>query len=200
MTSPRRVPEIGEEVVSLTPAKEERRLRDRATLSVVLLSSGSVSELERALGVLLPTVRRFGAEVVVARASAHATTSLSHEHPDVRIVHAPLGSTRTELCDAAMAVANGDIVALREDVAVRDADWLHSFRASLKVTAPANDAEHEWMSLFDDVEMVDPRAETKSKSQSARLLAPEIAPDGRASRPLRASDRPSGERIIAKEL
>jgi hypothetical protein len=172
MTSPRRASEIDEDV-SPPPAKEERRVRDRATLSVVLLSSGSVSELERAIGVLLPTVRRFGAEVVVARASAHATTSLLHEHPEVHVVHAPLGSTRTELCDAAMAVANGDIVALREDVAVRDAEWLYSFGASLKVTAPVNDLSEEWTSIFDD-EVLDPRTESKSRSQAARLLAPEI--------------------------
>jgi hypothetical protein len=197
MTSPRRVSDIGEEHVSLPPAKEERRLRDRATLSVVLLSSGSVGELERAIGVLLPTVRRFGAEVVVARASAHATTSLMHEHPEVRIVHAPLGSTRTELCDAAMTIANGDIVALREDVAVRDAEWLHSFRASLKVAVQASDTPEEWPSIFADGEV----AESKSKSAAARLLAPEIAPDGaRSSRPLRPSDRATGERVIAKEL
>jgi hypothetical protein len=196
MTSPRRVSDIGEEDASPTPVKEERRLRDRATLSVVLLSSGSVGELERAIGVLLPTVRRFGAEVVVARASAHATTSLMHEHPEVRIVHAPLGSTRTELCDAAMTIANGDILALREDVAVRDAEWLHSFRASLKVAAPANDPSGEWASIFGDAEV-----ESKSKSPAARLLAPEIAPDiGRSSRPLRPSDRATGERVIAKEL
>jgi hypothetical protein len=200
LTSPRKATDIGEEDASPLPAREERRLRDRATLSVVLLSSGSANELERAINVLMPTVRRFGAEVVVARACATASTTLLHEHPEVRLVHLPLGSTRTELCDAAMTLVRGDIVALREDVAVRDDAWLHSFRASLRVPMPTAEVVDDWTSVFaDDANGTDIRA---AKPSSTRLLAPEIPPEpSRSTRPMRTSDRSTtGERIISKEL
>ena len=104
-----------------------------ASLSVVVLSQGSRSDLARAVDVMAPSILRFGAQLVVARAEdGMSSAALLQDHPKAAIVRAPVGASRAQLCDVAMAAATGDIVALRDDHAVRDGKWLDSFSGSVR--------------------------------------------------------------------
>lgn len=110
----------------------------RPRLSIVLISRGSESDLERALLAVTDPGYALGAQVVVVR-----------EHPDGQVpaqveqlvktyaasltVVAP-GSSRSAISDAAMHLVSGDIVAIREDVKLRDGDWLSAFHRSMGVT------------------------------------------------------------------
>ena len=53
------------------------------------------------------------------------------ERTGAEFVVAPTGCTRAEMCDLGMSRASGLIVAVRDDVAVGDAGWLHTYRALL---------------------------------------------------------------------
>lgn len=109
--------------------------RISATLSVVVLSTGSRSDLERAIQVITPSVRRYGAQLIVARADDGLPSApVLREHPKAAFVRVPKGASRSQLCDAGMAAATGDIVALRDDSAVSGADWLDSFSDTVQVS------------------------------------------------------------------
>lgn len=116
-----------------------------ATLSVVLLSLGSRADLDRAIDALTPGLRRYAAQLVIARADdGQATLSGLNDQPACTIVRAPVGSGRTELCDLGMAAATGDIVALREDSSVRDWSWMESFSTSVRPIAPSETLVADW--------------------------------------------------------
>lgn len=105
--------------------------KDSASLSVVLLSLGSRTELERAVSVLSPSIRRFGAQLVVARAEDGAAPPSARENLTFSYVQAPQGASRADLCELGMAAATGDIVALRDDASVRDSEWMEAFSATV---------------------------------------------------------------------
>jgi len=108
------------------------RERAKPLLSVVLLSTGSRGDLERAIGVLAPVIRAVRGQVVVVR--EELLPALLQSHVDagyVTYLRVPRGTERDGMAEAAMSVVKGDIVAIREDLSVRDAEWLAPYRQAL---------------------------------------------------------------------
>lgn len=103
-------------------------------------------DLERAIDVMTPSIRRYNAQLVVAQTEDGTTSAtILRDHPKASIVRAPKGASRAQLCDVGMAAATGDIVALRDDSAVRDAGWLDSFSHSLmRVEVPQEIAVRDY--------------------------------------------------------
>lgn len=167
--------------------------REGASLSVVLLSLGNRNDLERAVSVLTPSLQRFGAQLVVAREDDEVPmTALSRENLAVSFVRAPKGSNRAQLCDLGMSVATGDIVALRDDVAVSDSEWMECFSSSVRISAtdPAKSARHEHSR---------PELEQHHDSIVPLQLASDVAP-GRSLRPAPSSvERREGRMTVASE-
>lgn len=108
----------------------------RASLSVVVVSSGSASLEQRATLALRSAVRDFEAQLIVVSQSADPGLAASVERFGAEFVSAPPGSTRAEMCDLGMHRASGGIIALRDDISVGDAGWLDSYRSVLP-TRPA---------------------------------------------------------------
>jgi len=99
-----------------------------ASLSVVLLSTGDPHVLQGSISALAPRCKALGAELIIVGADAEiACDARLHQFSDLRFVRAPESSTLARMRDVGMAQASGDIVALREDVAVGDGSWLEVF-------------------------------------------------------------------------
>jgi hypothetical protein len=99
-------------------ATSRRRIRldGRPTISVVIASRGTVSDLEMHLSSLVPECGELGAEVVVARSHIDdEVRRLNVRFPGVRWVECRDESTRFDLRAAGMADAEGDIVTVIED-------------------------------------------------------------------------------------
>jgi hypothetical protein len=110
-----------------------------ATLSVVVVSTGTPDDTHRASETLGVASRDLGAQLIVVGASKLAK---SVERCGAEFVVAPAGSTRAEMCDLGMRHAFGTIVVVRDDSAVSDARWLDAYRSVLPrretpVRAPA---------------------------------------------------------------
>ena len=106
-----------------------------ATLSIVLLSTGDRHLLEASLATLSPRCRALGAEVVIVAAEPLSARDALSVHPEARFIRAPRGSSQAQLRDLGMAAASGDIVSLREDVAVGDGRWIDAFLRAVGVDA-----------------------------------------------------------------
>ena len=102
-----------------------------ASLSVVVVSSGSAVDGQNAAKALKGASSDFSAQLIfVSQASDPGFVSVV-ERSGGEFVEAPTGSTRAEMCDIGMSHANGSIVAVRDDVAVGDARWLDVYRSVL---------------------------------------------------------------------
>jgi len=108
-----------------------------ATLSVVVVSSGSAVVAQRAAQALRSASREFMAQFILVSQDEDPAFVSTVECTGAEFVAAPPGSTRAEMCDLGMSRASGTIVAVRDDVAVGDARWLDTFRAVL----PRRDAK-----------------------------------------------------------
>ena len=110
-----------------------------ASLSVVIVSSGSATESQRAAQVLKTASRDFSAQFILVSQNGDPGLASTVEMIGAEFVLAPMGSTRAEMCDLGMCRANGAIVAVRDDVTVGDGRWLDTYRAVLPrtVTIPA---------------------------------------------------------------
>ncbi|MBV6521960.1 MAG: hypothetical protein MNPFHGCM_02104 [Gemmatimonadaceae bacterium] len=114
-----------------------RGSKSGASLSIVVLSTGSHADLKRAIDIMAPSIRRFDAQLIVAREDdGTSVSSLVVDCPKSSLVRAPRGATRAQLCDVGMAAATGDIVALRDDRAVQDCRWLESFAPAVRRSVP----------------------------------------------------------------
>ena len=102
-----------------------------ASLSVVIVSSGSATESQRAAQVLKSASRDFSAQFILVSQNGDPGLASTVEMAGAEFVLAPQGSTRAEMCDLGMCRANGAIVAVRDDVTVGDGRWLESYRAVL---------------------------------------------------------------------
>ncbi len=91
-------------------------------MSVVVASSGDRTLLDACLTALLPQCAALDAELIVARPGP--LQDLEAAYPTVAFVGAPPGASVPALRAAAMATAEGDVVALTEDHCVPAADWL----------------------------------------------------------------------------
>jgi hypothetical protein len=101
-----------------------------ATLSVVVVSSGSASVANQAAQALQGAARDLHAQFIfVARDDAPGFADAFEGNGE--LVAAPAGSSRAEMCDLGMRRAHGSIVAVRDDEAVGNAQWLDAYRSVL---------------------------------------------------------------------
>jgi hypothetical protein len=121
-------------------ARETSLARARGTspaLSVILVSQGARHELERAVRVVAPTLRAMKAQLIVVRRNPESTLEfVLSEAGRVDIVRASDDSTRRDMLATAMRLADGDLIALREDTAVCDVEWLSAYRRLLIRESP----------------------------------------------------------------
>jgi len=102
-----------------------------ASLSVVVVATGSSMMAQRATQALTSASRDFPAQfIVVARNSDPAFASVV-ERNGAEFVAAPSGCSRAEMCDLGMSRVLGTIVAVRDDISVGDAGWLDAYRRLL---------------------------------------------------------------------
>ena len=102
-----------------------------ASLSVVIVSSGSAIESQRAAQVLKTASSDFSAQFILVSQNGDPGLASTVELTGAEFVLAPKGSTRAEMCDLGMCRANGAIVAVRDDATVGDGRWLETYRAVL---------------------------------------------------------------------
>ena len=129
----------------LVTARRRVRLDGRPTISVAIASRAPVPVIEPFFDRLLPECREGGLEVVVARAAdaEDGLNELRTRFPDVRWVECPAESTRFDLRSAAMADAEGDIVAFVDEEAPPEPGWLDHLKAMQnQTTAPAGVADN----------------------------------------------------------
>lgn len=107
-----------------------------ASLSVVVVSSGSALVAQRATQALKSASQGFTAQFILVSQDEDPCFVSTVERTGAEFVVAPPGCTRAEMCDLGMSRASGSIVAVRDDVAVGDARWLETYRAVL----PPHDA------------------------------------------------------------
>lgn len=112
-----------------------------ASLSVVIVASGSSTESQRAAQILKTASRDFSAQFIVVSQNGDPGLASTVEMTGAEFILAPSGSTRAEMCDLGMCRANGAIVAVRDDVMVGDGRWLDTYRSVLPrretMTVPA---------------------------------------------------------------
>lgn len=123
------------EMVDRMPSRDvgaTRRAPHLPTLSVVLLSQGDRSALERALAAVAARCRRMEAEIIVVRPSTEdELATLGAAYPSVTFLGAPNGMGSTQMRELGMNRATGDIVSLRMDGTVGDGMWLDAFGGTM---------------------------------------------------------------------
>jgi hypothetical protein len=123
---------VAHEDVHLSQQKCEAQTAGRtsscASLSVVVVSTGSTRTTERATQVLQSASRDLAAQFIVVARSHDPAFAVAVERHGAEFVEAPSGSSRAEMCDLGMSRACGTIVAVRDDVSVGDAGWLDAYR------------------------------------------------------------------------
>jgi hypothetical protein len=110
-----------------------RRAPQCASLSVIVLSLGDRTDLERALGSIASRCRKMEAEIIVIRGGQDAgeQETLSAAYPSVRFLLSAAGASTADMRALGMACACGDIISLKTDAAVGDGNWLEAFDATV---------------------------------------------------------------------
>ena len=121
-----------------------------ASLSVVVVSSGSSATAQFAVQALRSAAHDLCAQVIVVSQDHNPSIATSFERNGAEFVAAPRGSTRAEMCDLGMSRAEGAIIAVRDDVSVGDAAWMDAFRKVLpkREEAPVATFESVVMDTF----------------------------------------------------
>jgi hypothetical protein len=113
------------------------------TLSVILVSLGTRQELERAVRVVAPTIETLQAQLIVVRRSPEPTLEFAlAELGRVEIVRAADDTARSDMLALAMRAAHGDIIAVRDDTSVKDAQWLAGYQRALAARASSPSVSH----------------------------------------------------------
>lgn len=102
-----------------------------ATLSVVVVSSGSVADGKDAAYALKCASRDYRAQLIFVSKDVDPGFVDAVERNGGEFIAAPAGSSRAEMCDLGMSHADGLIVAVRDDVSVGNAQWMDAYRAVL---------------------------------------------------------------------
>ena len=102
-----------------------------ASLSVVVVSSGSPVDGQTAAKALKGASRDFLAQLIFVSQDSDPCLVAAVERNGGEFIAAPAGSTRAEMCDLGMSCAHGSIVAVRDDVAVGNANWMDAYRSVL---------------------------------------------------------------------
>lgn len=98
-------------------------------LSIVIVSTGTFEDLDRALTLTRAAVGEHGAELIAVRADTLADRILpaGFDLRGAEFLRAPAGADRPALSELAMKNVSGDIVAIREDVNVRETGWVAQY-------------------------------------------------------------------------
>lgn len=121
-----------------------RRNSPGASLSVVLLSEGDCTDLERALACIASPCRRLDAEIIVVRPKcANDSIAFDTAYPSVLFLEAPAASSLSERREIGISRAAGDIVAVRIDGDVGDTAWLSAFERVVVATEELPYVERE---------------------------------------------------------
>jgi hypothetical protein len=98
-------------------------------LSIVIVSTGTFEDLDRALMLTRAAVGDQGVEIIAVRADTMADRILpaGFDLRGAEFVRAPSDADRPALSELAMRSVSGDIVAIREDVNVREAGWVAQY-------------------------------------------------------------------------
>ncbi|MEO6444097.1 MAG: hypothetical protein ABIZ91_20530 [Gemmatimonadaceae bacterium] len=109
-----------------------RRAPHCPSLSVVLLSTGDRTSLERALEAIAGGCRRLEAEIVVVRSRMlEDAAMLRAAYPCVLFIDAQHDASSLEMRDIGARNVSGDIITFRMDVAVGDGSWLGAFESTV---------------------------------------------------------------------
>jgi hypothetical protein len=141
-----------------------------ASLSVVVVSSGSVVDGKNAATALKGASSDFSAQLIFVSQAADPGFVSAVERSGGEFVEAPAGSTRAEMCDIGMSHAHGSIVAVRDDVAVGDARWMDVYRGVLPLRDVARPVAE---SIVMDTLVA-------SRGQLADVAAPRLSAEGRS--------------------
>jgi hypothetical protein len=162
-------------------------LQTRPRLSIVLISIGAVSFLDRVLQMVLETRFYLETELLVVRAcgsdeeKAHLFR-LSRQHGFV-LELAPAGASRDTLADLGSHRASGDIVTVKDDHVVVDDHWLSPF------AAPVEQAVWDTAVTRTGAELVDRPVGGITKPNGSPVVADRVAPSARPqSTPRRRPD------------
>lgn len=115
-----------------------------ASLSVVLVMSGSTAEAQRATTAVRRAATGCSAQLILVSRCQDATFATSVERSGAEFVVAPPGSTRAQMCDLGVSRARGTILAVRDDVTVGNASWIDAYRtvlSSQRVKTPRTHVE-----------------------------------------------------------
>lgn len=147
-------------------------LQTRPRLSIVLISIGAVSFLDRALKTVLETRFYLETELLVVRAGgsdeekAHLFR-LSRQHGFL-LELAPAGAGRATLADLGSRRVTGDIVSVKDDHVVVDDSWLSPF------ATPIEQAVWDTAVIRTGAEVVDrPAGAAKGPPVAADRVAPQ---------------------------
>src|SRR5689334_20387575 len=102
-----------------------------ASLSVVVVSTGSLANARRATQALNAASRDLCAQFIVVAQAHDPAFAKAVEREGAEFVAAPSGCSRAEMCDLGMSRVSGTIVAVRDDVSVGDAGWIDAYRGIL---------------------------------------------------------------------
>lgn len=158
-----------------SPAPSAHPLQTRPRLSIILLSSGPIEHLDRALMSVLETAFYLETELVVVRACRSDDEKgrlqrLSRQY-GFSVELAASGSTRDSLAELGALRATGDIVSVKDDHLAFDSLWLAPFEL------PAETAVWDSSVVRPDAELAD-RLSTKP-AQSRPPVADRLAPSPR---------------------
>lgn len=120
--------------------RERDRVRYRAPrLSVVVVSRGQERDLERAVSTIGETAAAYEAELIVLRSDASDSPRdriqrlIPHAWGTVAFMEATC--CRDSMTERGMSLATGDVIAIRDDHAIRDAEWLARLAHSIGLQA-----------------------------------------------------------------
>jgi hypothetical protein len=139
--------------------------RSRPTTTVVVAWTGTMSELEQALGGLSPRCHDVGAELIVVGALSTAERRrLGRVCPQARVIDAPARLSHKQLREIGAGAAGGDIIVLIDD------QGLIAPRTELQlpmspVVETEREAEHSNAGLTRWLEAVSVSAKTKAGRQ-----------------------------------
>ena len=102
-----------------------------ASLSVVVVSSGSAALAQRATEAVKAAARDLQAQLILVSRDSDPTFATRIQRSGAEFVMAPAGSSRAEMCDLGMTRVAGSIVAVRDAHTIGDAAWLDAYRAVL---------------------------------------------------------------------
>ena len=103
---------------------ESRPRNGGPQLFVVVANTGRPDLLVDGLSRLVPTSRRYGAQVlVVGAATPNRVYEVTREYPGIRYVMAAPGASRDDLLSLGVAETSGGVVVLTDDAGLVREDW-----------------------------------------------------------------------------